>query len=81
MANDNRDPINSIQHVVRSHYERVVEVGAWGIVLIVETDLDLGPGLDHQAKMRIENLIAACQARLKKDEVGVQRIRVIKASR
>ena len=81
MANDNRDPINSTQHVVRSHYERVVEAGAWGIVLVVETDLELGPNLDHQAQMRVENLIAACQARVKKGVDGVQRIRLVKASR
>ena len=66
---------------MRSHYERVVEAGAWGVVLVVETDLELGPNLDHQAQMRVENLISACQARLKKDVAGVQRIRLIKASR
>jgi len=81
VANDNRDPINSTQHVLRSHYERVVEAGAWGIVLVVETDLELGPNLDHQAQMRVENLIAACQARVKKGVDGVQRIRLVKASR
>ena len=81
MANDNQDPISATPHVVRSHYERVVEAGAWGIVLVVETDLDLGPRLDHQAQMRVENLIMACQARLKKDDTGVQRIRLVKAAR
>ncbi len=60
---------------------RVVEVGAWGMVLVVETDLELGPELDHQGKARLEALISACQARLKRDAMGVQRIRLVKASR
>ena len=81
MANDNQDAFNTTPNVVRSHYERVVEPGAWGMVLVVETDLELGPNLDHQAKARLETLISACQSRLKRDAMGVQRIRLVKASR
>ncbi len=81
MASNNQDPLNATANVVRSHYERVVEAGAWGLVLVVETDLELGPELDHQGKARLEALISACQARLKRDAMGVQRIRLVKASR
>jgi hypothetical protein len=80
VANNNQDQFNA-PNVVRSHYERVVEAGAWGMVLVVETDLELGPNLDHQAKARLEALINACQSRIKRDAMGVQRIRLVKASR
>jgi hypothetical protein len=81
VANDNQDPISGTPNVVRSHYERVVEAGAWGMVLVVETDLELGPNLDHQAKARLEALTNACQSRIKRDAMGVQRIRLVKVSR
>lgn len=79
MANNDRDPLASTQYVVRYHYERVVEPGAWGLVLVVETNLDLGPDIDHQTQMRVENLIGVCQTRLKNNKDGVQRIRLVKA--